>query len=133
MDPNETPEDVIEQKIKEAIAKDHEVRWYYLPQVSFEIIKTAVPPSYEQPWHSHWFLHEGVLVLDGEILIKEENDGKLTEQLLHENDFAVFNHGKESFHTVHNPTSAYAHTLTYKFLGPDIKDKDLFRNDWHKK
>jgi len=133
LNPKEMPEDSIEERIRKAIARDDEVRWYYLPEVSFEIIKTAVPPRYEQPWHSHWFLHESVLVIAGEILVKEENNGKLAEQVLHERDLAVFNHGKESFHTVQNPNSTYAHTLTHKFLGPDVKDKDLFKNDWHKK
>jgi quercetin dioxygenase-like cupin family protein len=125
--------DTLENEIEAATKRKDEIRWYYFPKVSFEIIKTAIPPGYEQPMHSHCDLHEATLVLKGQVVVKEETEGKLSEAMLSENDLVVLDRGKKSFHTMKNLGQDYSYTLTFKFLGPDIKDPQLFRLDWHAK
>lgn len=133
LNPSNTPWDVIEEKIKEAMEKKIEIRWYYLPKNSFEIIKTAIPPGYEQPWHSHYELHEAMLVIKGQVIVSEEREGKSTRELLCENDFVIFDSGQEIYHTMKNAGQEYALTLSCKFLGPDAKNEQLFKTDWHGK
>jgi hypothetical protein len=78
-------------------------------------------------------LHEATLVLKGQVVVTEEAEGKLSEVTVSENDLVILDRGKNSFHAMKNPGLDYSYTLTYKFLGPDLKDSQLFKLDWHAK
>ena len=133
LDPNKIPLNLMTDKTRNAIKRNAEIRWYYKPKTSFEIIKTAIPPRYEQPWHSHHKLFEAMLVLKGQVVTSEERGGKVIDELLSEGDFVVFDRNKGTYHTMKNIGQDYAYTLTYKFLSPATKDEQLFRSDWHGK
>lgn len=115
----------IERAVFEAKKRGAEIRYYYLPQISFEIIETHVPPGYEQPWHSHKKINEAMLGLNGEVVVLVENE----EFTIKAGDFIVLDRGRD--HTQKNTTKNYAVTLTFKFLGPDEKDIELFKSDWY--
>ena len=123
----------VTKEIEQALKRSAEIRWYYLPETSFEVIKTAIPPGHEQPWHTNCRLHEATLLIKGQIMVFENHKGKVSKALLHENDFVLFEKGPDTYHTMKNPGQEYAYTLTYKFVGPDMKDRELFKTDWHRK
>jgi quercetin dioxygenase-like cupin family protein len=123
----------VNNEIKKAMLRKAEIRRYYLPNVDLEIIKTLVPPSYEQPWHTHKDIHEAMLVIEGEIEILIEKEMKIQKILLKKGDMIVVDRGFDTFHTVGNPTTEYSGTLTFKFLGPDKKQNEIFHHDWHGK
>lgn len=39
----------VNKEIKKAMSRNAEIRRYYLPNVDLEVIKTLVPPGYQQP------------------------------------------------------------------------------------
>ena len=123
----------IDDEIKNAISQNAEIRRYYKPNVNLEIIKTSVPPHYQQPWHTHKVVHEAMLVIKGCIEILTEEKGETRRTVLCEGDLSVLDRGLDVFHTVQNPTDEYSTTLTFKFLGPDEKKNHFFKGDWYRK
>ncbi|UCE16385.1 MAG: cupin domain-containing protein [Candidatus Bathyarchaeota archaeon] len=120
-------------RIRNAISHDAEIRIYYKPDVNLEVIKTLVPPNYEQPWHTHKKVQEAVLVIDGQVEVLTENKQKTHRTVLKEGDLVVFDRDPNSFHTIRNSTTKYSKTLTFKFLGPDKKQGEIFNGDWYGK
>ena len=121
----------IEEFIKEAMDRSAEIRWYYIPCSSLEIIRTALPPKYEQPWHSHKSIHEATLVLEGHVLVLSMKDETIKEVDLAPGDLVVLDTNPEIYHTMKNTTKKYATTMTLKYVGPEKKDEKLFQKDWH--
>jgi quercetin dioxygenase-like cupin family protein len=120
----------IESAVKQAMDNLDEIRWYYWPKYNFEIIKTALPPNYMQPWHSHAKIQESTYVIKGKVSIfckDKENE----EIELEEGDCIVLKPGKERFHTMKNDTRQYAITLTFKLVELGPKDESRFRKDWY--
>lgn len=123
----------VDREIKKAMLRNAEIRRYYLPNVDFEVIKTLVPPGYQQPWHTHKDIHEAMLVVEGQIEVLIEKEKKTRKIPVKTGGLIVVDRGLETFHTVKNPTTKYSTTLTFKFLGPDKKQNEIFRSDWYGK
>jgi hypothetical protein len=123
----------IKAQLKTALSENKEIRWYYLPNTNFEVIKTAIPPKYEQQFHRHMKYMEAMIVLKGNVVVIEDNQGKIIEQTLGSNDFVFFSQKITTFHTVKNSSKKYAYILTFKFKGSKKKDGTSFINDWFAK
>ncbi len=123
--------DKVDKEIKKSMSRNAEIRRYYLPNVDLEVIKTFVPPGYQQPWHTHKDIHEAMLVVEGEIEVLVEKDKKIRKISVKRGDLIVVDRGLDTFHTVKNPTTKYSTTLTFKFCGPDKKQNEIFRSDWY--
>lgn len=133
LDPSSLEKKTLKRRVRSAIAENKEVRWYYFPDTNFEVIKTAIPPNYEQPFHRHVRYMEAMVVLKGEVIVVEEKLGKIIEKSLGRDDFAMFSQNKNFFHTVKNSSQKYAYILTFKFKGSKNKNKESFINDWYGK
>ena len=88
LDPSSLEKKTLKRRVRSAIAENKEVRWYYFPDTNFEVIKTAIPPNYEQPFHRHVRYMEAMVVLKGEVVV-EEKLGKIIEKSLGRDDFAT--------------------------------------------
>lgn len=123
----------VDKEIKKAMLRNAEIRRYYLPNVDLEVIKTLVPPGYQQPWHTHKNIHEAMLVVKGQIEVLIEQEKKIRKIRVKTGDLIVVDRGLDTFHTVKNPTTKYSTTLTFKFLGTYEKRNEIFRRDWYGK
>lgn len=125
--------DELVQKIQKAMSENSEIRKYYTPNVNLEVIETLVPPHHQQPWHTHREVHEAMFVIRGQVEVLIEEKDKISRISLSKGDLTVMDRGLDTFHTVRNPTNEYSTTLTFKFLGPDSKQNEVFKCDWHGK
>lgn len=74
-----------------------------------------------------------MLVVEGQIEVLIEKEKKIRKIPVKTGDLIVVDRGLDTFHTVKNPTTKYSTTLTFKFLGPDKKQDEIFHRDWYGK
>jgi quercetin dioxygenase-like cupin family protein len=121
---------IVRKEVSLAMRRRAELRWMYLPDCNFEVIKTAIPPKYQQPWHRHERVKEATLALKGQILLLERVGNRRPDRLiLRPGDFVSFSKNN-AYHTMANREDTYALSLTFKFIASGKKDEELFRKDW---
>jgi hypothetical protein len=62
-------------------------------------------PGYQQPLHTHWDIHEAMLVVEERIETLVEKEKKIRKVQVKKEDMIVLDKDLDTFHTVKNPTA----------------------------
>ena len=100
------------------------VYYYLFPE--YEIHYNEQSSKTTQTWHHHETVWESLYIIEGELLVKWNEEGKVREQVVSEGDLIET---ERSPHTFINNSEKVAKFLVLKQVLSGVDKKDLLKND----
>lgn len=109
-----------------SVVKKNKTNVDYFIFDEYEIHLNKIPPHSKQEWHKHEIIEEVLVITEGQIDIKwEENDTIMYRTLLKDSIARV----KNSIHTIENTTNSWAEFTVFRIVPTGNMNREIIKKD----